>query len=109
MSSNPSSFSPRFGKRDPEETKRLIELLQRKAEELGRRPRKTDLESEDLGNIRSNFGKWCYALEEAGLTTPSKATVERRRNKIEKWERKHEEERKKRRSSSKPSKARRNP
>ena len=81
--------NPRFGNRDPEEMERLIKLMREKAEELGRRPKKSDMDSKDLGPIKKCFGKWCYALEASGLQQPSPETVERRRNKMKKWDRKH--------------------
>lgn len=81
--------NPRFGTRDPEEMERLIKLMRDKAEELGRRPKKTDMNSKDLGPIKKCFGKWCYALEASGLQKPSPETIERRKNKMKKWDRKH--------------------
>lgn len=101
MSSNPSSYQPRFGTREPEEMERLIKLLKDRAEELGHKPRKTDVSSRELGDIKSCFGKWCYALEAAGFTTPSKTTLARRHNKMEKWERKHEAAKKRNRARRK--------
>lgn len=79
----------RFGTRNPEEMKRLIKLLQDKNKELGKRPKKCDVDSKELGAIKKTFGKWCYALEASGLAVPSPATVERRANKAKKWDRKH--------------------
>ena len=79
----------RFGTRDPEECKRLIKLLNDRTKELGRRPKKEDMTAKEVGAIRKCFGKWCYALEASGLQVPSKATLERRQAKKDKWSRKH--------------------
>lgn len=48
-------------------------------EELGRRPRKNDLPPALLSDVIRSFRKWCYALEAAGLHTPSQTTLARRR------------------------------
>ena len=69
---------PRFGDRDPDEMARLIKLLKDMEQELGRKPKKSDINNKDLGAIRKCFGKWCYALEAAGLQIPSPETIERR-------------------------------
>ena len=79
----------RYGNGTPEETKELVKELQKKAEVLGRKPKKEDLEPEELTRIRNCFGKWCYALEAAGFQKPSEETLERRKNKTDKWNRKH--------------------
>lgn len=57
----------------------LISYLMRKQEELGRRPKKSDMPDDIKQYYRILFGKWCYALEEAGLSVPSEQTLERRR------------------------------
>jgi hypothetical protein len=69
---------PRFGNREPGEIIRLTQLLKELEKDLGRRPKKSDLSNKDLGAIRKCFGKWCYALEVAGLQVPSPETIERR-------------------------------
>lgn len=69
---------PRFGERDPDEMARLIKLLKDMEQELGRKPKKSDIDNKDLGAIRKCFGKWCYALEASGLQIPSPETIERR-------------------------------
>ena len=42
-------------------------LLRRKAEELGRIPKKADFEMRDIQFIKSVLGPWPRALEKAGL------------------------------------------
>ena len=76
---------------------RLIKLLKDRAEELGHKPRKTDVSSRELGDIKSCFGKWVYALEAAGLQTPSQGTIERRNTQMSRWKRKHEASKKRNR------------
>ena len=97
MSSNPSTYKPRFGTRDPEEMERLIKYIQELADELGHKPRKTDLDPDELGRIKSCFGKWVYALEAAGLQTPSQGTIKRRNTQMSRWKRKHEASKKRNR------------
>lgn len=70
----------RFGDRDPDEMSRLIKLLKDMGNEFNRRPKKSDLSDKNLGAIKKCFGKWCYALEAAGLHEPSPETIERRLN-----------------------------
>ena len=79
----------RFGTRDPEECERLIKLLNDRAKELGRKPKKEDMTGKEVGAIKKCFGKWCYALEASGLQIPSEKTLERREAKTRKWDRKH--------------------
>ena len=79
----------RYGNGTLEETKELVKELQKKAEDLGRKPIKEDLEPEELARIRKCFGKWCYELEAAGFQKPSEETLERRKNKTDKWNRIH--------------------
>ena len=69
---------PRFGDRDPDEMIRLSKLLNEMEQRLGRKPKKSDVDNKDLWAIRKCFGKWCYALEAAGLKMPSPETIERR-------------------------------
>lgn len=85
----PFKKNKRYGIRDPEEAKRLIQLMKDRAEQLGRKPKKEDMTSKEIGAIRKVFGKWCYALEASGLQVPSEATLARRAIKAEKWDRKH--------------------
>ena len=56
----------------------LTEYLVRKQEELGRRPTKKDIPDNMKPYYRVYFKKWCYALEECGLVTPSERTLARR-------------------------------
>ena len=44
-----------------------LKLLKRKAKELGRLPKKSDFENEDVVKIKSFFGPWPHALSNAGL------------------------------------------
>lgn len=67
----------------------LSKLINERAVELGRKPKRADMDPKDLDQIKRVFGKWCYALEESGQQTPSEKTLERRKHKREKWERKH--------------------
>ena len=67
----------------------LIDLINRRAEELGRCPRKSDMDLDEVNMIHKYFGKWCYALEASGQRVPSETTLARRRNKKLKWRRKH--------------------
>ena len=75
-------------KRTPAQ-ERVIRIITRRAEFLGRCPRKGDMTQEELAMIRKAFDKWVYALEAADLRAPSQATLDRRRNKQLKWKRKH--------------------
>ena len=79
----------RYGTRDKEEMKAVIKLLNDRAAALGRRPKKLDMTGKELGMIKKCFGKWCYALEAAGLSVPSDETIARREAKAAKWKRKH--------------------
>lgn len=45
----------------------LIDKLTKKAKELGRIPKKSDFELQEVVQIKSFFGPWPRALEEAGL------------------------------------------
>lgn len=68
---------------------RVIAIINRKAEVLGRCPEKHDMSQEELVLVRKAFGKWIYALEASGQRIPSETTLVRRRNKRMKWKRKH--------------------
>ena len=46
------------------------ELLRRKAEELGRVPKKADFEPLEISHIKAYLGPWPRALEYAGLKEP---------------------------------------
>ena len=95
----------RYGTRDPEEMRRLIKIMRDRDKELDHRLKKSDMNSKDLGPIKKCFGKWCYALEAAGLAVPSEETVERRNARKKKWDRKHAEARKRRKERYKQAEA----
>lgn len=44
-----------------------IKKLVSKAEQLGRLPKKSDFDAQDVVQMKSVFGPWPHALEEAGL------------------------------------------
>ena len=44
-----------------------IKKLTEKANQLGRLPKKSDFETEQVVKIKSLFGPWPHALEQAGL------------------------------------------
>ena len=74
-----------FNSTDPPQVTKeeAIKVMQQLAEELGRPPKKIEL-PERIGNrIRPLFEKWCYALEAAGLRTPSEKVLEKRRKREE--------------------------
>lgn len=102
-----ASLNPKIGERlhtlhfllvgDPMETQGkhkltqedLVVLLQEKADELGRVPTKKEMPTEIIGAIHGEFGKWIYALEAAGLRTPSETTLLRRKHSKAKWKKLH--------------------
>lgn len=53
--------------------KMAVALLVRKAEELGRTPKKNDLDNADIARIKSKLGPWPRALEAAGLKEKTKS------------------------------------
>ena len=57
----------------------LIKILLTKREKLGRKPKKADIPECLIVEYRKAFGKWCYALEAAGLSVPSEQVLARRR------------------------------
>ena len=67
----------------------LIVILQNKREELDKVPTKKDMTAEMIGAIHREFGKWIYALEAAGLRTPSETTLLRRKHSKAKWKKLH--------------------
>ena len=69
----------------------LIRILKDLREKLGRDPAKKDVPEEIRGQYKSRFGKWCYALEAAGIRRPSEATLERRRKHRQKTREKYRE------------------
>ena len=44
---------------------------------------------EVIGAIHREFGKWIYALEAAGLRTPSETSLLRRKHSKAKWKKLH--------------------
>ncbi len=66
----------------------LIRMLIVKQEKLGRRPKKADLPDYLKVEYRKAFGKWCYALEAAGLSVPSERVLARRRRQRQRHRRK---------------------
>ena len=67
----------------------LIVLLQEKRKALGRVPTKKEMPAEIIGAIHREFGKWIYALEAAGLRTPSETALLRRKRSKAKWKKLH--------------------
>ena len=60
-----------------------IAKIQQLAKDLGHNPKKSELPPELHSQIRSVFGKWCYAQEAAGLVVPSEKVREKRRKREE--------------------------
>ena len=56
-----------------------IRAIQQLAADLGHKPKKSELPPDLHNQIRSLFGKWCYAQEAAGLVVPSESVQEKRR------------------------------
>lgn len=54
-----------------------IKLLQNKAEQLGRLPKKSDFSSNEICLIKAKLGPWNRALEQAGLKEVSKHYLEK--------------------------------
>lgn len=55
--------------------------MRRKAEELGRLPKKSDFDVETVNGIKSFFGPWPRALEAAGIKEPNLLRIEKKREK----------------------------
>ncbi len=53
-----------------------IRILRKKAEELGRAPKKSDFNGPLLAKIKTFLGPWPRALEAAGLKEPKKTETE---------------------------------
>lgn len=49
---------------------KCIILLQKKSDETGRYPKKSDFSEEEVSMIKSYFGPWPRALEAAGVKEP---------------------------------------
>lgn len=65
-------------KKYPYTKEELTEYLLRLRDELGRKPTKKDIPEQMRPYYRVYFGKWCYALEVAGIVIPSERTLARR-------------------------------
>lgn len=61
---------------DIEKKNYAADLLRKKAEELGRLPKKEDFEPAEISRIKAYLGPWPRALEYAGLKEP-KPTAEK--------------------------------
>ena len=77
-------------KQYPYTQEELTEYLIKKRDELGRVPTRKDIPEKMRPYYRVYFGKWCYALEETGVVTPSKETLERRARKKARYDEKHQ-------------------
>ena len=75
---------------EEEQREQLCAMLRARAETLGRMPNRKDMKPEELSELRRCFGKWVYALEAAGLRIPSQQSLDRRKAKRKKWDRKHQ-------------------
>lgn len=51
-----------------------MSILQRKYEDTGRFPKKSDFSAEEVARIKSLFGPWPRALEAAGIKEPKQTT-----------------------------------
>ena len=67
-------------KKYPYTREELLDYLYKKQEELGRKPCKKDIPDEMKPYYRVYFGKWCYALEAAGIVVPSERALARRQH-----------------------------
>lgn len=61
-----------------------VAILRKKAQELGRQPKKSDFSDIEVNMVKSCLGPWPRALEEAGLKEVSEGRRERLRNREEK-------------------------
>jgi len=69
----------------------LIQIIQDLNDTLGHVPTKKDVAGEIIGGCHSVFGKWVYALEAAGVKTPTEKTLTRRAHHKAKWKKRHKE------------------
>ena len=67
-----------MSKQYPYTREELLDYLHKLNYELGRKPAKKDVPEEMRPYYRVLFGKWCYALEVAGIVIPSERTLARR-------------------------------
>lgn len=74
----------------------LIDSLKELYKSLGRIPAKKDVPEDIRGQYKEVFGKWCYALEEAGIRKPSQRTLERRKRHKDKKQKRDNDKVKKR-------------
>ena len=58
-----------------------ILMMRKKAEELGRFPKKSDFDTLTVSRIKSFFGPWPRALEAAGVKEPNLERIARKREK----------------------------
>lgn len=58
-----------------------ILLIQQKAGELGRFPKKSDFDTAAVSRIKSFFGPWPRALEAAGVKEPDLKRLQKKREK----------------------------
>lgn len=61
--------------------KECILLIQQKAGELGRFPKKSDFDDAAVSRIKSFFGPWPRALEAAGVKEPDLKRLQKKREK----------------------------
>ena len=59
----------------------FIVLIRQKTDELGRIPKKSDFDNEDVSMIKSFFGPWPRALEAAGVKKPNEERIIKKREK----------------------------
>lgn len=78
-----------MAKKYPYTKEELLDYLHKLHKELGRKPAKKDIPEQMRPYYRVYFGKWCYALEVAGIVIPSEHTLERRAKKKGKYDRLH--------------------
>lgn len=78
-----------MAKQYPYTKEELLDYLLKKRDELGRKPTKKDIPEKMRPYYRVYFGKWCYALEIAGIVVPSERTLARRQRKKDKYNKLH--------------------
>ena len=70
-----------MAKKYPYTKEELLDYLHKLHKELGRKPAKKDIPEQMRPYYRVYFGKWCYALEGAGIVIPSERVLARRERK----------------------------
>ena len=83
-----------MAKQYPYTKEELIDYLLKMRDELGRKPVKKDIPDEMKPYFRVFFGKWCYALEAAGIVIPSERALARRQHYRKRREMKRAEKKK---------------